>query len=78
MEKQLISNTFYYLETIGQENRLIRTVVFRLENDMYQAFSSYFPTNNGNIIGFATDNNDEQAAILSLKDFGKEMKLALK
>lgn len=78
MEKQLISDTFYYVETIDLEDRLIRTVVFRLENDMYEAFSSYFPTNIENVIGFATGNNDEQAVLLSLKDFGKEMNLALK
>jgi hypothetical protein len=29
MEKQLISDTFYYVETKDQEDRLIKTVVFR-------------------------------------------------
>ncbi|MCM3571412.1 hypothetical protein [Neobacillus mesonae] len=78
MEKQLISDTFYYIEMKDQENRLIRTVVFRLESGMYEAFSSYFPTIDGNIIGFASGKNDRQVVILSLEDFDKELKLVHK
>ena len=73
MKKQQITDSFYYVETKDQANRLIRTVVFRLGNGIYEAFSSYFP--NGNIVGFSTSDNDKQVVILALKDLEKELKL---
>lgn len=69
MEKHQISDTFYYVETKNPENQLLRTVVFRLENDIYEAFTSYFL--NGSIVGFATSDNDAQDKDLSeLKPHG--------
>ena len=75
MNKKQISDTFYYVETKDKSDRVIRTVVFRLENNFYKAFSSYFPNGNEKIVGFASSNDDNSAISLAIKDLEKELTL---
>ncbi|WP_063255396.1 hypothetical protein [Neobacillus niacini] len=78
MERQYISDTFYYVDTKDLSGRLIRTVVFKLQNGIYKAFTSYFPNETQNNVGYATSHIDFQAIILSIKNFEKELKLEKK
>lgn len=75
MERQYISDTFYYVDRKGPSGRLIRTVVLKLQNDIYKAFTTYYPNAIVNKVGFATSHIDLQAIILSIKDFEKELNL---
>ncbi|CRK83001.1 hypothetical protein [Neobacillus massiliamazoniensis] len=74
MEKHQISDSFYYARTRDRVGGTIRTEVFKLENGIFKAFSSYSQDEDEKIVGFAQSCNDEEAVKLSRKALRKEWK----
>lgn len=74
MEKQQVTEDFYYVKTRDRLGGTIKTNVFRNEDGSYIAYSSYATDEDGAIVGAGESENDETAIRLSRKDLRKEWK----
>lgn len=75
MKKYKVTERYYYVKTRDRVGGTIRTDVFRLENGIYEAFSSYWQDEDEEIVGVSQSYNDELAVKQSRKDLRKEWKM---
>lgn len=74
MDRRINSKNFYFVKSRDRIGGTIRTDVFKLESDIYQAYSFYSQDKDEAIAGFGESDNDKIAIELSKQDLRKEWK----
>ncbi|CAH0298455.1 hypothetical protein [Peribacillus sp. Bi134] len=72
MEKQKITENFFYVKTRDRVGGTFRSDVYRKEGGLFEAYSYYIQDEDEAIVGFAESDDDEEAVKRSRKEWKAE------